>query len=193
MVVERRTGELVAPHATDLIEKWLAEGAPPESIAVLCRVNSGLLPVQVLAHDRGLPVTAAVGENFLRRTGVRSALTYLRLACSVADGGQLSGTELAEIARRPNRRITAKVIDSIRNRRRWTTKTLRAQGVALDSADTERIHMFVDDLEGLGKLVESGRRGRRCCVRSVTTSDSAPRWARSTTRAGVATRRTSTT
>ena len=154
--VEKLAGEVIAPHATDLIERWLAEGAPPESIAVLCRVNSGLLPVQVLAHDRGLPVTAAVGEQFLRRTGVRSALTYLRLACAVADGGQLSGGELAEIARRPNRRITAKVIDAIRNRRRWTISTLRAQAELLNSADTDRVHLFADDLVGLGALVESG-------------------------------------
>ena len=154
--IEKLAGEAVAPHTTDLIDIWLAEGAPPESIAVLCRVNSGLLPVQVLADDRGLPVTAAVGEQFLRRTGVRSALTYLRLACSVADGGQLSGTELAEIVRRPNRRITAKVIDAIRNRRRWTISTLRAQAELLNSADTDRVHLFADDLEGLGALVESG-------------------------------------
>src|SRR6185437_14031869 len=101
--VERYAGEAIAPRATDLIDAWLAEGAPPESIAVLCRVNSGLLPVQVLAHDRGLPVTAAVGENFLRRTGVRSALAYVRIACAVADGNQIAGGDLGEIARRPNR------------------------------------------------------------------------------------------
>jgi DNA helicase II / ATP-dependent DNA helicase PcrA len=122
---------------------------------VLCRVNAGLLAVQVLAHDRGLPVTPAVGEQFLRRTGVRSALAYLRLACSAADGVQLRGGDLAEVARRPNRRITARVIDTIRNRRSWTLATLRAQADALGSADTERLHMFADDIAGLAALVHS--------------------------------------
>jgi DNA helicase-2/ATP-dependent DNA helicase PcrA len=154
--VDRRAAEVVAPRATDLIDAWLAEGAPPESIAVLCRVNSGLLPVQVLAHDRGLPVTAAVGENFLRRTGVRSALAYVRIACAVADGNQIAGSDLGEIARRPNRKITAKVIDSLRNRRRWTLSTLRAQAEALNNADTDRLHEFADDLKRLGDLVEGG-------------------------------------
>ncbi len=153
--IERVTAEEIAPRATNLIHEWLTAGIPPESIAVLCRVNSGLLPVQVLAHDRALPITAAVGEQFLRRTGVRSALAYLRIACAAADGNQFRGGDLAEVVRRPNRRITAKVIDAMRNRSRWTLSTLRAQADALGSADTERVHMFADDLDGLGKLARS--------------------------------------
>jgi DNA helicase-2/ATP-dependent DNA helicase PcrA len=151
--VERPTAELIAPRATDLIESWLSSGIEPEAIAVLCRVNAGLLAVQVLAHDRGLPVTPAVGEQFLRRTGVRSALAYLRLASCAHDGNQLRGTDLAEVARRPNRRITARTIDTMRNRRGWTLSTLRAQADALGTADTERVHMFADDLAGLGSLI----------------------------------------
>jgi DNA helicase-2/ATP-dependent DNA helicase PcrA len=122
---------------------------------VLCRVNAGLLAVQVLSVDRGLPVTPAVGEQFLRRTGVRSALAYLRLACSVADGNQLRGSDLAEVARRPNRRITARVIDTMRNRRNWTLSTLRSRADALGTADTDRVHGFADDLAALGALVGS--------------------------------------
>lgn len=153
--VTRRPAEAVAPHAADLIEEWLGAGAAPETMAVLCRVNAGLLPVQVLAHDRGLPVTAAVGENFLRRTGVRSALAYLRIAGAVADRNQLRGGDLAEVVRRPNRRITARVVDTIRNRR-WTVATLRAHANTLDSADTDRIQEFADDLDGLAAQVASG-------------------------------------
>ena len=124
-------------------------------MAVLCRVNAGLLAVQVIAHDRGLPVTAAVGENFLRRTGVRSALAYLRLAGAVADRSQLRGSDLAEVVRRPNRRITARVVDTIRNRR-WTVPSLRAHANTLDSADTDRIHDFAEDLDGLAAQIASG-------------------------------------
>ena len=122
---------------------------------MLCRVNAGLLAVQVLAHDRGLPATAAVGENFLRRTGVRSALAYLRIAGAVADRSQLRGGDLAEVVRRPNRRITARVVDTIRNRR-WTVASLRAHANTLDSADTDRIHEFADDLDGLAAQIASG-------------------------------------
>jgi DNA helicase-2/ATP-dependent DNA helicase PcrA len=156
VVVERPSGETIAPRATDLIDGWLRDGVAPEAIAVLCRVNAGLLAVQVLAHDRGLPVTAAVGEQFLRRTGVRSALSYVRLACAVSDGAQLRGVDLAEVARRPNRRITARVVDALRNRRTWTLHTLRAHADALGSADTERLQGFADDLDSLGAIVESG-------------------------------------
>jgi DNA helicase II / ATP-dependent DNA helicase PcrA len=153
--ITRRAAEAVAPHAADLIEAWLGAGNAPETMAVLCRVNAGLLPVQVLAHDRGLPVTAAVGENFLRRTGVRSALAYLRIAGAVADRSQLRGGDLAEVVRRPNRRITARVVDTIRNRR-WTLAALRAHANTLDSADTDRIQEFADDLDGLATQVKSG-------------------------------------
>ena len=153
--IERPTAEQIAPRATDLIEAWLGAGIAPDAIAVLCRVNAGLLPVQVLAHDRGLPVTPAVGEQFLRRTGVRSALAYLRLAGAASDGNTLRGTDLAEVARRPNRRITARMVDALRNRRTWTLATLRAHADALASPDTDRLHLFADDLRGLGALVAS--------------------------------------
>ena len=159
----RRPAEDVALHAADLIEEWFTAGVEPDSIAVLCRVNAGLLAVQVLAHDRGLPVTAAVGENFLRRTGVRSALAYLRIAGAVADRGQLRGGDLAEVVRRPNRRITAKVVDTIRNRR-WTLASLRAHGNALGTADSDRIQEFADDLDALGGPDRVGRRGGRVAI-----------------------------
>jgi DNA helicase-2/ATP-dependent DNA helicase PcrA len=152
--ITRRVGEDMAPHAADLLEEWFTAGIEPEKIAVLCRVNAGLLAVQVLAHDRGLPVTAAVGENFLRRTGVRSALAYLRIASAVAERGQLRGGDLAEVVRRPNRRITSRVVDTIRNRR-WTLPSLRAHGNTLNSADTDRIREFADDLEGLATQIAS--------------------------------------
>ncbi len=131
---------------------------------MLCRVNAGLLPVQVLAHDRGIPATAAVGDEFLRRTGVRSALAYLRLACAAADGTQLRGGDLGEVARRPNRRITARAVDALRNRRSWTLSTLRAHADAVGSADTDRLHLFADDLEGLATLVD---RDAAAILRSV--------------------------
>jgi DNA helicase-2/ATP-dependent DNA helicase PcrA len=154
--IERRAAEDIALHAADLLEQWLTAGIAPDKIAVLCRVNAGLLAVQVLAHDRGLPATAAVGENFLRRTGVRSALAYLRIAAAVADRGQFRGADLAEVVRRPNRRITARVVDAIRNRRNWTVASLRAHGNNLNSADADRIQELADDLDGIGAQIASG-------------------------------------
>jgi DNA helicase-2/ATP-dependent DNA helicase PcrA len=154
--VERPNAEEIAPRATDLLDRWLRDGIAPETIAVLCRVNAGLLAVQVLAHDRGLPVTPAVGEPFLRRTGVRSALSYMRLACAANDGSQLRGVDLADVVRRPNRRITARVVDALHNRRTWTLAGLRAHADTLGSADTERLHDFAEDLDSLGAIVGSG-------------------------------------
>ena len=172
--ITRRVAEDIALHAADLLEEWFTAGIAPDKIAVLCRVNAGLLAVQVLAHDRGLPATAAVGENFLRRTGVRSALAYLRIAGAVADHGQFRGGDLADVIRRPNRRITARVVDTIRNRRNWTAASLRAHGNALNSADTDRIDELADDLDGIAAQIASGDVAT-VLPPSATTSASAPR------------------
>ena len=95
---------------------------------MLCRVNSGLLPVQVLAHDRGLP-------------GHRRGRRELPAPHRCAQRARLPPARVRGRRRRPAPRratsprsragrtgaITAKVIDTIRNRRRWTLATLRAQ------------------------------------------------------------------
>jgi ATP-dependent DNA helicase UvrD/PcrA len=151
--VERAAAERLAARAVELITEWLTDGAEPDSIAVLARVNAALLPVQVLAHDAGLPVTIAVGEQFLRRTGVRAALAYLRLAVAARDGGQLRGSDLVEVARRPTRRISPQVLERVRNRR-FTVASLRAFGAR---ASADGLTDLADDVEGLAKRAQDSK------------------------------------
>ena len=181
--IERVTAEEIAPRATDLIEEWLEAGDAPESIAVLCRVNSGLLAVQVLAHDRGLPITAAVGEQFLRRTGVRSALAYLRLACAVADGNSVP-------RHRPRRGGAPAEPPDHREGHRRDAQPPRVDAVDLARAGRRaRVgrHRARPHVRRRSRRSRQAgavrRRGGGCCAPSVTTSASARRWARSTTRA----------
>ena len=46
---------------------------------MLSRVNSSLLPVQIVLAEAGIPSTAPLGPEVLKRTGIRTALAYLRM------------------------------------------------------------------------------------------------------------------
>ena len=61
-------------------------------MAVLARVNSALLPVQVACVELGLPCTAPLNGQVLRRTGIRTALAYLRIG---ADPGRIGREDVA--------------------------------------------------------------------------------------------------
>ena len=53
---------------------WLEAGAQPHEIAVLSRVNSVLLPPQLLLGEAGVPSWTPVSVAVLNRTGTRTAL-----------------------------------------------------------------------------------------------------------------------
>ncbi len=70
----------MAVEAAAEIASWLEDGAEPAQMAVLCRVNDGLLPAQAALAEIGVPYTSTVDAAVLQRTGMRAALAYLRLA-----------------------------------------------------------------------------------------------------------------
>ena len=67
------------PLAVDIITGWRDAGIGPGDIAVLARVNSALLPVQVACSEAGIPCTTPLGAKALGRTGMRTAFAYLRI------------------------------------------------------------------------------------------------------------------
>jgi DNA helicase-2/ATP-dependent DNA helicase PcrA len=91
-------------HVRTLVEA----GTPPGDIALLTRVNSLLVAAQVGLLEAGIPSTTPMGTNFLDRTGVRSALAWLRIA---RDPERLSARDVAETTRRPSRGLSPKVIE----------------------------------------------------------------------------------
>lgn len=146
--VARLGAERAAPLVVERVRGWLDAGADPASIAVLSRVNATLLPVQVLLGEADLPCTRPVGVQVLRRTGVRAALAYLRIATS---GGDWSGADLAEIANRPSRRISRRGVEALRRRRRWTVERLRHDAGAVDGRDADRLAEFVVDVDAFAQ------------------------------------------
>src|SRR5206468_12897045 len=103
LVVERHQDRRLGLRLVEVVQAALSSGVEPSDVAVLTRVNAGLLAPQVLLGEAGVPVQAAVGERMLDRTGSRAALAWLRLAVAAAGDGQLLGTDLGTVARRPSR------------------------------------------------------------------------------------------
>ena len=85
----------------------------PSDIAVLTRVRSVLLGVQLLCAQAEHPGQRADRDRRCsNRTGTRTALAYLRLALGAA-GDALAGPDLAIAARRPSRSLRREMLQRL--------------------------------------------------------------------------------
>jgi DNA helicase-2/ATP-dependent DNA helicase PcrA len=149
--VGRHPAERLPSAAIERVQSWIAAGAAPGDIAVLSRVRSVLLGVQLLCGESGIPANAPIGVEVLERTGTRTALAYLRLA--LGHGSDASaGRDLATAARRPSRSLRREVLLRLERRRHWGMGALR--NLATDSAG--RLDEFLDDVARLGAMVRDG-------------------------------------
>jgi len=140
-----RTGALVARHLRGLLGEYR-----PEDVAVLARVSATLLAPQLALEDAAVPVHRHVGPELLGRTGIRTALAYLRCA---ADPDHISDADLADTLRRPARRLTGVV----RSGPHGTSLTrLSRQVSGADAEHREALHRYVDELALLTSLVRDG-------------------------------------
>jgi DNA helicase-2/ATP-dependent DNA helicase PcrA len=153
LVLQREPAERVAPTVVQQVRGWLDGGTPAPEIAVLSRVNAWLLAPQVLLAETGVPIDGGLDATVLHRTGLRSALAYLRLAFS---NGRYRGTDLAEVANRPSRRITSRARDTLRGRRNWSRADLAQFGMGREvGRDAERVALLGEDLATLEKLASN--------------------------------------
>jgi DNA helicase-2/ATP-dependent DNA helicase PcrA len=116
-------------------------------------VNSVLLPVQVTLMEYGLPCSAPLGAAILSRTGIRSALAYLRIG---ADPEHISRADVAETIRRPSRRIARNVTDMLQKRSVTSIDDILRLSRALSGADVEKLRWYADDLETVTRKVAAG-------------------------------------
>jgi len=150
-VIETDPGgaEAVAARVAGLV----ASGAKPSDIAVLTRVNSTLLAPQIVLSSIGIECTKPVGPGFLKRTGVASALAWLRLA--VAPTARLPADALAAAARRPPRGISPRVVEWIAEQS--SVRALRALAWRLtDKRTSERVAALARDVRGLRTKARKG-------------------------------------
>jgi DNA helicase-2/ATP-dependent DNA helicase PcrA len=81
--------QAVAGHIADLI----ADGVPPEGIAILVRINALMPAFEESLSALGIPLVLRGGERFFERREVREAVTRLRGA---ARSGEAAGAPLQE-------------------------------------------------------------------------------------------------
>ena len=141
----------MGPAAVELVRTWAGGGTGYGDMAVLTRVNSSLLPVQLLLAQAGIPYRAAVGPWILERAGTAAALAYLRIA---ADPGRITRADLRATVRRPSRKISPKVIDMLARDAVTSLRSIRslAEWLADKDAfvkDVDRVETYAADLDAL--------------------------------------------
>ena len=142
-------GVIAADHVTGLLEK----GADPDSVGVLSRVNSTLLPVQVALATRGIPFQSILTTSVLNRTVLRAALAWVRLGI---DPGSMSRSDLFEAVRRPGRGINRLFGELIGPRRGpFSVEVLAEIGQDLEGRRLERWRGFCDDILLAAKAASS--------------------------------------
>ncbi len=153
LTVDRQPADRHALAAAAHIRRLVDAGADCKDIAVLARVNSALLPVQVTLVEEGIACSAPLGTAILSRTGIRSALAYLRIG---ADPEHISRGDVAETIRRPSRRIARNITEMLQKRSMTSVSDIRRLSRALSGGDVEKLRWFADDLDTVARAVESG-------------------------------------
>src|SRR5258707_13457178 len=103
----------MGPATVELVRGWAEQGVAFGDMAVLTRVNSSLLPVQLLLDEAGIPYRAAVGPWILERAGTAAALAYLRIA---ADPNRIPRAALRAPAQPPAPNAPPKAPANLRRR-----------------------------------------------------------------------------
>ncbi|MBX3170912.1 MAG: ATP-dependent helicase [Candidatus Eremiobacteraeota bacterium] len=134
-----------ALRAVELVEAWLSEHVASD-LAVLARVNAVLMPVQLLLAQRGIPYSRSLDSHILQRTGLRSALAYLRLALHPT---RLVQADLADALRRPSRKLKRELLEKASRCR--SLDELWKWGMQQEAWPASQIDEFVDDLRMLGR------------------------------------------
>lgn len=145
----------ITSGSVDAVSGWLDEGASPEEIAVLARVNSALLPMLAGLVEAGIPVRSRIASGLLSRTVMRAALAWVRLA---RDPHRMQRQDLLEAARRPSRGINRLSADLLAGRSRTlSTKDLTWLGRKLEDRKHRAWFGWIADIDRAAEAAEAGR------------------------------------
>ncbi len=153
LAVHRVGGGAMAERAVALIAATLQQGRAPGEVAVLARVNSALLPVQVALTEAGIPHTAPLDHNVLQRTGIRTALAYLRLGL---DTDRLRRADVLDTLNRPARKVKSAVTPLLPRRSPWSLGALEQIGDQLSETHRQRFSDYLGELLDLAGILTEG-------------------------------------
>lgn len=157
--IHRVAGGTMARRAVALLSEALEAGGATSDLAVLARVNSALLPVQVALTEAGVLHTAPLDAAVLQRTGVRTALAYLRLGL---DTDRLRRDDVLDTLNRPARKVKSAVTPHLPRGSRWSLRALQQVCDQLDGTHRERFAGYLDDLRHLEAEITDGADTARC-------------------------------
>ena len=155
--------ELLAQTAVDAVSSWRDAGVAPDEIAVLSRVNSTLLPVQVALSEAGIPSNAPLGPDVLRRTGIATTLAYLRMGLSP---DAIRREDIAQTIRRPSRGIAPNVTKMLSERSTTSVRDIRRLAGRLSGRDVSKLTDYADSVDA---VAQACRTSSAAAVRAVRT------------------------
>ncbi len=161
VVVLDAPADTMAGLAVETISSWRHGGVDPGDIAVLARVNSALLPVQVACMEAGVPCTTPLSTAVLQRTGIRTAFAYLRIG---SDPENIRREDILETIRRPSRGIAPKVVDMLTSRSTTSITDIRRLAGRLSGRDVPKLGTYASDLE---LVVRACRTSSAAALRSI--------------------------
>ena len=151
----------LAGLAVETIAAWRAGGVDLSDIAVLARVNSALLPVQVACMESGVPCSTPLSAGVLQRTGIRTAFAYLRIG---ADPEHITREDIIETIRRPSRGIAPKVVDMLTSRPTSSISDIRRLASRLSGRDVPKLGVYASDLD---TVVRSSKRSSLAALKAI--------------------------
>jgi DNA helicase-2/ATP-dependent DNA helicase PcrA len=150
------TGDVaVAGTAASQVAELLAEGVAPTAIAVLTRVNAGLIPIKAALREQGIATNDLLNADSLNRTTVRALFAWLRLG---REPERMGRADLIEAARRPSRGL-AGVARELLTRRHFDLGDLVDLGERLDGRQSDRWNDFISDLEHMADAASTADAG----------------------------------
>jgi DNA helicase-2/ATP-dependent DNA helicase PcrA len=130
--------------SVERIAALIEAGVEPADIAVLSRVNSGLLPAHVALSMHDIRFHSPLSPAVLERTLLRAALAWIRIA---VEPGAMSRNDLFEAIRRPGRGITRLFGEMIGRRRGpFSLEDLVVLGRDLEGRRSDRWNEFCEDI-----------------------------------------------
>ena len=151
VAVRTAPGDSLAALVVEILAGWQADGTGPREMAVLARVNSALLPVQVACSEAGIASTMPLGPAALGRTGIRTAFAYLRIG---SDPGRIAREDVRDTVRRPSRGIAPMVVDMLTRSRTTSVADIRRLAGRLTGRDVPKLLAYADDLDRMARAVE---------------------------------------
>jgi len=152
LIIDRIPGPELGLQTAVRVGEWMEE-TPTTEIAVLCRVNSALLPVHAAFVEAGIPFRSSLGGEVLERTVMAAALAWVRIGLTP---DQIRTSDLMKVVRRPSRGLTGLTGQLVGRRRKVSLDDLYAIGSRLDDKQAGKWDAFCADIERAVACAQAG-------------------------------------